>query len=298
MGSIVRIKAFNPLQGDYFTIWESPDGEGDPTVQYRYQLRTEYRVFRPLPICQTSFLTDTIRIELDTRTVTDWNELDYVQLSGSLELPHGVLPQGTNELVYVPDTDAFGDDTFSYSLSDCPFDPRRQPVPAAVAVSIVPVNDAPKATNYTITVLHESSNGNKVATVDLAKLVTDVDRDELIYTVDQAWGNVDAHIQNSLLLVQFVQGFDRGFEIRYTAMDPWKAVATAFVSYRPTCGAGALRTASRWLHEDALPNWESSVMQGTWQSCSKAACFARHVHRDIMQSHTTVSVQPAGQVSS
>ncbi len=63
----------------------------------------------------------TIRIELDTRTVKDWNELDYVQLIGPLALPQGVL-EG-NQLAYVPDAsvDAFGlgEDTPSYAVSNC-----------------------------------------------------------------------------------------------------------------------------------------------------------------------------------
>jgi hypothetical protein len=104
------------------------------------------------------------------------------------------------------------------------------------------VNDAPVATNFTINDLRaqvqvgENSEGNKIATIDLSTLVTDVDGDELIYSVDETQGDVEARVQNKLLLIQFAQGPDRGFEIRYTAQDPSKAVGTAFISYRPTCG--------------------------------------------------------------
>ena len=69
MGAIVRIKALHPVNGDYFTIWESSTREGDPTIQYRHRTLSEYRIFAPFPICQTTFKTNTVRLELDTYTV-------------------------------------------------------------------------------------------------------------------------------------------------------------------------------------------------------------------------------------
>jgi hypothetical protein len=242
MGSVVRIRALDPSGGDYYTLWESPDGEGDPTVQYRYNLRTEYRVFRPFPICQTTFKTDTIRIEMDTRTVTDWNELDYVQLTGSLALPHGALPQGVNMVIYVPDPNAFGEDVFSYTLSDCAFQPWRQALPATVAVSILGVNDAPVAANYTISDLaslpSETNNGTSLVRIDLAKSVSDVDGDELIYSIDQLRGEATARLEKSLLLV--ASDPQHGFGLRYTATDPSNASSHGFVTFWPRCSNGII----------------------------------------------------------
>jgi hypothetical protein len=235
MGSIVRIKAFHPLERAYFTIWESPDAEGDPTIQYRYQQRNEYRVFRPDPICQSTFKTDTLRIEMDTRRVTDWNELDYVQLTGSLALPHAALPYGISEVIYVPNPDACGADAFSYTISDCPFDPRRQPIPATVSVSITPVNDAPVARDLTIDLI--SQNGTKFARVDLAKLATDVDRDELIYSVSYIRGDVTASLEGSTLIIH-APGADRDFEIGYAVTDTSDAKGTASILHFSLCPPG------------------------------------------------------------
>jgi len=141
-GSIVRIKALRRETGEYVTLWESVDGEGDPRVQYRSQARSEYRVFTPYPICETTFETDTIRLEMDTRTVPDWNELDYISVVGSSSLRSGVLPAGTRELVYVPNPDAEGRDTFGYAVSDCPFQLRRFSF-APIVVRILPTRDRP-----------------------------------------------------------------------------------------------------------------------------------------------------------
>ena len=255
MGSIVRIRAFNPLEGDYSTVWESPTGEGDPTVQYQFQLRTEYRVFLPFPICQTTFKTDTLRIEMDTRRVTDWNELDYVLLTGSLDLPHAALPQGINEVVYVPNPDANGEDTFSYALSDCPFDPRRQPLPATVAISIAPVNDAPRATNLTILdlaayiVQPDPSEGNfttvddrehaclRQAVLDLGLLTSDIDNSmtELNYSFASKPA-IQASLAGRMLRICIPQG-ERvesfgSFDILYAVKDPDGLAATGIISYR------------------------------------------------------------------
>jgi hypothetical protein len=79
---------------------------------------------------------------MDTRTVTDWNELDYISMVGSSDLMSGVLPAGTRELVYVPNALAEGADTFGYAVSDCPFQLRRFSF-APIVVRILPARDRP-----------------------------------------------------------------------------------------------------------------------------------------------------------
>jgi hypothetical protein len=201
MGSIVRIKALDALTGGWFTMWEAPDGEGDPRVQYRGRRLGQYRVFKPNPMCSTTFRTETIRVEMDTCTVPDWNELDFITLKGSLALPRGVLPFGTREILYVPDPDAFGEDRFSYTLSDCASEPGRQPLPATVAVAIFAENDSPVAANYTMPDLasQQADTYHRSRRVDLAEFVVDVDGDEPIYSVDQIWGNITALLENGFL---------------------------------------------------------------------------------------------------
>ena len=245
MGAIVRIKALHPVNGDYFTIWESSTSEGDPTIQYRHRTLSEYRIFAPFPICQTTFKTNTVRLELDTYTVKDWNELDYIQLVGSSDLPRGVFGSDASgiEFVYVPEANAFGTDSFEFATSDCAFQPSRQSKQAKVAVGIMPVNDAPMALNFTASNLAEHlgkpDEGLDVFSLDLGKLVTDVDGDVLTYTVDQVKGDVVAHLDNSILRVTWKSKTQPpGFEVQYTAMDPSKEHGTAFVSHYPSCGAG------------------------------------------------------------
>ena len=42
-------------------------------------------------LCLPSFKADAVRLELDTRAVADWNEVDFIELVGSDALPPGIL---------------------------------------------------------------------------------------------------------------------------------------------------------------------------------------------------------------
>ncbi len=244
MGSIVRIQALDAMSGDYHTLWQSPTGEGDMAVHYVFQTRSEYRVFTPFPLCETTFKTAWIRIEMDTRTVTDWNELDYVQLTGSLNLPVGVLEAGSNEVVYVPNADAFGDDAFSFAVSDCAFNSRRASAPATVSIRISPFNDPPRAGNLTIPdisrYLGKTGYGPSVASIDLLALCSDVDNDPLVFTIEhEAGSDTDAWIEGHMVLLRWANfSSPQGFGLRYIVEDPSRASSRGFISFWPRCPPG------------------------------------------------------------
>ena len=48
---------------------------------------------------------------MDTRSVIDWNEIDFVELTGTQTLQEGVLPANTSGLFYVPNPGFVGDDS-------------------------------------------------------------------------------------------------------------------------------------------------------------------------------------------
>jgi hypothetical protein len=172
------------------------------------------------------------------------------------------------DIVYVPEANAFGTDSFEFATSDCAFQPSRQSKEAKVAVGIVAVNDAPVALNFTASNLAEHlgnpDEGLGVFSLDLGKLVTDVDGDTLTYTIDQVRGDVAAHLINTILRVTWKSETPPpGFEVQYTAMDPSKEHGTAFVSHYPNCGAGICNTVClRVAHRE--PNLSASTLQGMW----------------------------------
>ncbi|KAL1498936.1 hypothetical protein AB1Y20_013457 [Prymnesium parvum] len=100
-----------------------------------YREAERYRVFLA-SICQQPQLVDVLRIELDTRSVDDWNEIDYVQLIGRSALPDGVLPANTSGVWYVPDAGFTGNDSLAIAAYDCPFDLNRRGEPSSFPITV------------------------------------------------------------------------------------------------------------------------------------------------------------------
>ena len=201
MASIVRILLMHP-SGEWFTFWESQLLRGDPSIEYIFVKRSEYRVFEPFDVCQTNFPADRLRLELDTRTVVDWNELDYVKLTGSASLPAGALLPD-EQLTYVPDPNQSGQDSFEYTMSDCAFNPKRQPAATVTEINIVPINDAPVASQLEMTTSSDFERYRDAdgISIDLSKLVTDVDDEAHIFATTSLLGRVTARINGSNFLL-------------------------------------------------------------------------------------------------
>lgn len=230
--------------GEWFTFWESQLLRGDPSIEYIFVKRSEYRVFEPFDVCQTNFPTDRLRLELDTRTVVDWNELDYVKLTGSASLPAGALLPD-EQLTYVPDPDQSGQDSFEYTMSDCAFNPKRQPAATVIEINIVPVNDAPVASQLEMTTSSDLERyrlpGADGISIDLSKLVTDVDDEAHIFAIASLLGKVTARIDGSSLLISWPAEQDTGnfgFEILFDATDSGGLAAQGLVLYTPSCRPG------------------------------------------------------------
>jgi hypothetical protein len=118
MGAIKNILAKSPMGGwmSLYTTRVTAD------VQALYSKFSQYRQFRP-DICGTPFLTSDLRFEIDTRTVPDWNEIDFFRLGGTQRYDGSAVNfngNGVWKVIYVPDANASGIDSFSYSATDCP----------------------------------------------------------------------------------------------------------------------------------------------------------------------------------
>ena len=67
------------------------------------------------------------------------------------EIQPAALRTGLNAVVYVPDPDAYGADSFAFVATDCPGSMLRDSEPSVIAINISAVNDAPVAMEQTIT---------------------------------------------------------------------------------------------------------------------------------------------------
>ena len=144
--SVVAIKAWDSGSGLWQTLYK---GTAD---KERYKLSKttyQYNKFIPSPFCETTFKTSVIRIELDTYTIDDWNELDYVKVIGATESKAGVLNADaatqTARVIFLPDPNFNGQDSFRFQGCDCAYDSARTSEEAIVTVDVVPVNDKPIA---------------------------------------------------------------------------------------------------------------------------------------------------------
>ena len=71
MWSVVGVKAWDSSTSLWQTVYS---GQADPDQFAWYQKTEQYNKFAPL-ICQTTFATSIVRIELDTYSINDWNEI-------------------------------------------------------------------------------------------------------------------------------------------------------------------------------------------------------------------------------
>ena len=151
-GAIVGIRAKNG--GEWVRMYE-----GKPLISMNRDQKDnggQYWRWSP-PICRTHFKTDTIRIEMDTVAIADWNYIDYVEVLGSETTQDSALKHDSwmfDELsksltqsvrvLYEPFPDAHGRDSFEYQANDCPGDIfRSSEKSGVVSFDIAPVNDAP-----------------------------------------------------------------------------------------------------------------------------------------------------------
>ena len=181
MWSVVRVKAWDSSTSRWQTVHE---GEADPDQFAWYQKTEQYNKFTP-SICQTTFAASIIRIELDTYTINDWNELDYVKVIGSTEQKVGVLKADvatqTAHVVYVPDRNFNGDDVFCFEGCDCAYNSKRRSDEATVTISVGASNDRPVAEASSVTI----DCANDIAdTVTLSAYDIDTSSTALVYSVE------------------------------------------------------------------------------------------------------------------
>jgi len=113
--STVAIEAYDYATKTWMVMWS---GEADYDKYLFIKNTQQFSVFLPYPLCQPSFKTNIVRIKQDTKTIDDWNEIDYVKLVGSEEATPGAVPEAS--LVYKPPSGGLDCvESFTFSMSDC-----------------------------------------------------------------------------------------------------------------------------------------------------------------------------------
>ena len=81
-------------------------------------------------------------------------QIDAVKLIGTLGNPRGIVNDANHRVIYVPNDQLYGVDSFDYIISDCPFQDEHQSEPATLTVSVENVLDPP---SFVATVFNASS---------------------------------------------------------------------------------------------------------------------------------------------
>jgi len=117
-GSVWSIEAYDRASGKWQTIYKADEITND---QATFDKTTnQYNTWRPFPLCEPSFKTDIIKVKVDTITVDDWNEFDYIELTGSQMQTPGVISSGKVHYEAGSGSDAASCvDNFKYSATDC-----------------------------------------------------------------------------------------------------------------------------------------------------------------------------------
>ena len=168
MGAITHILIKDP-NGVWVRLYE-----GLPLLSVFNEYYSQGRYWNWSPeICRSHFKTSSIRIHMDTQGIPEWNYIDYVQVFGSRTLaPAALRTSNTTEVVYVPNANAEGTDSFDYRASDCPGDLIRQSTTGTITFNIAPVNDLPA---FTASPTLDANVGPTTNILDLSTILSDVE---------------------------------------------------------------------------------------------------------------------------
>ncbi|GMI47717.1 hypothetical protein TrCOL_g6427 [Triparma columacea] len=113
-GSITDIEAYDRATGTWQTVFKTAITNEIADFD---KLTNQYNTFIPYPLCEPAFKTDIIKVKVDTITVGDWNEFDYIELTGSQTQSPGVI--SSKKVYYEAGSDTSCVDNFYFSATDC-----------------------------------------------------------------------------------------------------------------------------------------------------------------------------------
>ena len=153
-------------------------------------------------------LSETVN-EDETLTLTPGSDPDNLPISYKIiDAPSNGTATGGDTLTYTPSADYNGSDSFTYVVSNG----IRESVVATVAVTVLPVNDAPRFdANFKLSVSEAVAIPHLLGSI--ANLANDVDGDEVTYEI--VGGNEENYLSLSGSQLTLLKSFDYELQTEY-----------------------------------------------------------------------------------
>lgn len=143
-GVVKKLQAFDPALGDLFGFAIAADGS---TIVVGAHNRNSdsggVYVTGPAPNFAPEAIDQTVMLDEDTtaQIMLDANDTDPLTFSVVMAPQNGTLTGTAPDLVYTPDPDFFGSDSFTFTADDG----VSTSAPGTVTIEVAPINDAPIA---------------------------------------------------------------------------------------------------------------------------------------------------------
>ncbi len=178
--------------------------DGEPSACGVASVHIEVRRLNHAPLAVNDSATTSEQIPVAINVLA--NDLDQdgdlLTVIGFSQGAHGAVAISSDGLIYTPGQDFYGNDTFTYVVSDN----HNQPVTAKVHVEILPINDVPQAVSETY-YIRPNVPFTLVAPGVLAN-DSDADGDRITASLvsDPSFGRVELHEDGSFVYAATVGG--------------------------------------------------------------------------------------------
>ena len=200
----------------------------------------------PVAITSSATVNEDAAITIDVLKDSTDIDGDSLTINAITQASNGVVQISNNQIIYTPNQNFNGTDTFTYTISDG----NGGQITKSITVSVNPINDTPVAITSSATV-----NEDAAVTIDVLEDATDIDGDSLtINAITQASNGV-VQISNNQIIYTPNQNFNGTDTFTYTITDGNGGQTTkstmVTVSVNPINDTPVAITSSATVNEDA-----------------------------------------------
>ena len=232
---------FNGTDTFTYTI---TDGNGGQIITKSITVSVNPINDTPVAITSSATVNEDAAITIDVlKDATDIDG-DSLTINAITQASNGVVQISNNQIIYTPNQNFNGTDTFTYTITDG----NGGQITKSITVSVNPINDTPVAITNSATI-----NEDSTVTINVLDNATDIDGDSLtIAAITQASNGV-VQISNNQIKYTPNQNFNGTDTFTYTISDGngGQITKSITVSVNPINDTPVAITSSATVNEDA-----------------------------------------------